>query len=130
MKNLWYIAKKDLLQILKDRSSLFFLLLVPLILIVVVGFAFGNLFGSGSSQVTITVAVSNQDSGFLGKSVLQSLQVNARSLKITVNQYTDPNKVKHQVANNAIVKAGTVIPPVQSKSLLSAPKTSTSASYT
>ncbi len=99
MKNLWYIAKKDLLQILKDRSSLFFLLLVPLILIVVVGFAFGNLFGSGSSQVTITVAVSNQDSGFLGKSVVQALQVNASSLKITVNQYTDPNKVKDQVAN-------------------------------
>ena len=24
MKNLWYIAKKDLLQILKDRTSLFF----------------------------------------------------------------------------------------------------------
>ena len=69
MKNLWYIAKKDLLQILRDRNSLFLLLIVPLVLIVVIGFAFGNLFGSGSSQITITVAVSNQDSGFVGKAV-------------------------------------------------------------
>src|SRR5229473_1958837 len=125
MKNLWYIAKKDLLQILKDRSSLFFLLLVPLILIVVVGFAFGNLFGSGSSQVTITVAVSNQDSGFLGKSVVQALQVNASSLKITINQYTDPSKVKDQVANNSSVNAGVVIPAGASDKFIAAAQTGT-----
>jgi ABC-2 type transport system permease protein len=125
MKNLWYIAKKDLLQILKDRSSLFFLLLVPLILIVVVGFAFGNLFGSGSSQIAITVAVSNQDSGFLGKSVVQALQVNASSLKITVNQYTDPNKVKDQVANNSNVNAGVVIPAGASDKFIAAAQTGT-----
>lgn len=126
MKNLWYIAKKDLLQILKDRNSLFFLLLVPLILIVVVGFAFGNLFGSGSSQVTITVAVSNQDSGFLGKSVVQALGVNTSSLKITVNQYTDPNKVKDQVANNSnVVNAGVVIPAGASDKFIAAAQTGT-----
>ncbi len=125
MKNLWYIAKKDLLQILKDRSSLFFLLLVPLILIVVVGFAFGNLFGSSSSQVTITVAVSNQDSGLLGKSVVQALQVSTKSLKITVNQYTDPNKVKDQVANNSNVNAGVVIPAGASDKFSAAAQTGT-----
>src|SRR5258708_12788683 len=97
MKNLWYIAKKDLLQILKDRGSLFFLLLVPLILIVVGGFAFGNFFGSGSSQIAITVAVSNQDSGFLGKSVLQALQLNPTSLNITSNHHTHPNKPKYHL---------------------------------
>ena len=68
MKNLWYIAKKDLLQISRDRASLIFLLLVPLVLIIVIGFAFGNtFFGSGSSQITITVAVNNQDSGSVGR---------------------------------------------------------------
>jgi ABC-2 type transport system permease protein len=125
MKNLWYIAKKDLLQILKDRSSLLFLLLVPLVLIVVVGFAFGNLFGRGSNQITITVAVSNQDSGFLGKSVVQALQVNTGSLKITVNQYTDPNKVKDQVANNSNVNAGVVIPAGASHKFSAAAQTGT-----
>jgi ABC-2 type transport system permease protein len=125
MKNLWYIAKKDLLQILKDRSSLFFLLLVPLILIVVVGFAFGNFFGSGSSQIAITVAVSNQDSGFLGKSMVQALQINTSSLKITVNHYTDPNKVKDQVANNSNVNAGVVIPAGASDKFIAAAQTGT-----
>lgn len=110
MKNLWYIAKKDLLQILRDRSSLFFLLLVPLVLIVVVGFAFGNLFGSGPSQITITVAVSNQDSGSVGKAIVNALQINTDKLKITVDQYNNPNQVTDQVANNSNVNAGIVIP--------------------
>jgi len=110
MKNLWYIAKKDLLQILKDRNSLFFLLLVPLVLIVVVGFAFGNLFGNGSSQITITVAMSNQDSGEVGKAIVNALHVNTDKLKITVNQYNDPSQVTNQVANNTNVNAGVVIP--------------------
>lgn len=110
MKNLWYIAKKDLLQILRDRSSLFFLLLVPLVLIVVVGFAFGNLFGSGPSQITITVAVSNQDSGSVGKAIVNALQINTDKLKITVDRYNNPNQVTDQVANNSNVNAGIVIP--------------------
>src|SRR6266567_1360731 len=99
MKNLWYIAKKDLLQILRDRNSLFLLLIVPLVLIVVIGFAFGNLFGSGSSQITITVAVSNQDSGFVGKAIVNALHINTDKLKITVNQYNDPNQVTDNAAN-------------------------------
>jgi len=125
MKNLWYIAKKDLLQILKDRSSLFFLLLVPLILIVVVGFAFGNLFGSSSSQVTITVAVSNQDSGSLGKSIVNALHVNTDKLKITVNQYNDPSQVTGQVANNSNVNAGIVIAAGASDKFVAAAQTGT-----
>jgi len=40
MKTLWYITKKDLLQITKDRSGLILMLVVPLILISIVGFAF------------------------------------------------------------------------------------------
>jgi ABC-2 type transport system permease protein len=110
MKNLWYIAKKDLLQILRDRTSLFFLLAVPLVLIVVVGFAFGSFFGSGSNQITITVAVSNQDSGFLGKDIVNALQISTDKLKITVNQNNNPSQVTDQVANNSNVNAGVVIP--------------------
>ncbi len=125
MKNLWYIAKKDLLQILKDRNSLFFLLLVPLVLIVVIGLAFGNLFGSGSGQITITVAVSNQDSGSLGKSIVNALHVNTDKLKITVNQYNDPSQVTNQVANNSNVNAGIVIAAGASDKFVAAAQTGT-----
>jgi ABC-2 type transport system permease protein len=120
MKNLWYIARKDLLQTLKDRNSFFLLLVMPLVLITVIGFAFGSFTGSGSSQITIAVAVSNQDNGFLGKSVVQALQVNTSGLKITVTQYSDPSKVKDQVANNSTVNAGVVIPANASNMLVAA----------
>ena len=108
MKTMWYIAKKDLLQTLKDRNSFFLLLAVPLILIAVIGLAFGTLFGSGSSQITITVAVSNSDSGFVGTSIVKALKINTNQLKITVNQYRDTQQVTDQVANNS--NAGVVIP--------------------
>ncbi len=125
MKNLWYIAKKDLLQILRDRASLIFLLLVPLVLIIVIGFAFGNLFGSGSSQITITVAVSNQDNGSVGKAIVNALQINTDQLKITVNQYSNPSQVTDQVANNNNVNAGIVIPAGTTDKFITAAQTGT-----
>ncbi|HEV2579973.1 MAG TPA: ABC transporter permease [Ktedonobacteraceae bacterium] len=120
MKNLWYIARKDLLQSIKDRNSIFLLLIMPLVLITLIGFAFGNIFGSGSSQITITVAVSNQDNGFVGKSIVQALSINSNQLEITVNQYSDPNKVKDEVANDSNVNAGVVIPAGASNELTTA----------
>ena len=110
MKTMWYIAKKDLLETLKDRNSVFLLLAVPLILIAVIGLAFGNLFGSGSSQITITVAVSNADSGYVGTSIVNALKINTNQLEITVNQYQDTQQVIDQIANNSNVNAGVVIP--------------------
>src|SRR6266852_2263117 len=110
MKNLWYIAKKDLLEILRDRNSFILLLIVPLVLIAVIGLAFGNFFGGGSSQIIIGVAVSNQDRGFVGKEIVNALNINTDKLKITVKQYNDPKQVTDQVANNSNVNAGVVIP--------------------
>ena len=126
MRNLWYIAKKDLLQILRDRTSLFFLLAVPLVLIIVVGFAFGNLFsGSSSSPIAITVAVSNQDSGSVGKAIVDALHINTDQLKITVNQYRNPSQVTDQVANNNNVNAGVIIPPGATNKFIAAAQTGT-----
>ena len=120
MRNLWYIARKDLLQAIKDRNSIFFMLLMPLVLITVIGFAFGNIFGS-SSGIDITVALSNQDNSFAGKAIIQALQqASAGQLKITINQYSDPNKVKDEVANDSNVNAGVVIPAGTSDKLIAA----------
>ncbi|HLH63786.1 MAG TPA: ABC transporter permease [Ktedonobacteraceae bacterium] len=110
MKTAWYIAKKDLLETLKDRNSFILLLAVPLVLIAVIGLAFGNIFGSGSSQISITVAVSNQDNGYVGTSIINALKINTNQLQITVNQYNSPGQVTDQVANNSNVNAGVVIP--------------------
>lgn len=120
MKNLWYIARKDLLQTVKDRSSLFFMLVMPLVLITVIGLAFGSFFGNGSSQIAITVAMSNQDNGPVGKAIVQALDINTASLKVTVNQFNNANQVKDQVANNSNVNAGVVIPANASNTLIAA----------
>ena len=73
MRTAWYIAKKDLLQVFRDRASFIILLAVPLILILTVGFAHGSLFGNDSSKIAIKVAVSNQDSGYVGKAIVDAL---------------------------------------------------------
>jgi ABC-2 type transport system permease protein len=110
MQTIWYIAKKDLLQVLKDRSSFILLLAVPLVLITAIGLAFDNLFGSGSSQITISVAVSNQDGGSVGTAIVNALKINTDQLEITVNQYQDTQQVIDQIADNSNVNAGVVIP--------------------
>ncbi len=121
MKAIWYIAKKDLLQVLKDRNSFILLLIVPFVLIVTVGAAFGGLFNSGSSQITVTVAVSNQDSGYVGKTIVSALNINNSQLKITVKPYSDPAQVKQIVGDTSSnVSAGIVIPAGTTDKLIAA----------
>jgi ABC-2 type transport system permease protein len=107
---IWYIAKKDLLQTLKDRNSFILLLAVPLVLITALGLAFNNLFGSGSSQISITVAVSNQDGGSVGTSIVNALKINTDQLAITVTPYQDTRQVIDEVAKSSNANAGVVIP--------------------
>ena len=109
MKTIWYIARKDLLEAFKDRGGIILLLVVPLALITVVGLAFGNVFGSSSSQISIDVAVSNQDNGYVGKAIVDALNINTKQLVIHIHRYSDPVSVSQQVANSN-VNAGIVIP--------------------
>ncbi len=126
MKTLWYIAKKDLLQVLKDRSSFLLLLVVPLVLIAVIGFALGGI-NSGSSQIAITVAVANQDNGYIGKAVVDTLKINKGSLKITVNQYSNVNNVTQQVKDST-ADVGVVIPAGTTDTLIATSRNTKSTS--
>ncbi len=109
MRTVWYVAKKDLAQVVKDRWGLIILLAVPLLLITVVGFALGNIFGSGSTQISMTVALDNQDNGYVGTTVEQALKINNSQLVVTINHYNNSADVQQQVKDgNAI--AGVVIP--------------------
>ena len=122
MKTLWYIAKKDVLQILKDRNGLILMLAVPLILISIVGFAFGSFSGDGSSQIHITVAFNNQETAqdaFLGKTIASALKITSSQLAITVNEYRHPAQVIAQVsASNDAANVGIVIPAGASQMLI------------
>jgi ABC-2 type transport system permease protein len=122
MKTLWYIAKKDLLQITKDKNGLIFMLVVPLILISIVGFAFGSFYGDGSSQIQIKVALNNQETAqdaFIGKAIASALKVNTSQFAITVNAYRQPAQVIEQVsASNDAANVGIVIPAGASQTLV------------
>ncbi len=121
MKAVWYIAKKDLLEVLKDRNSFILLLIVPFVLILTVGAAFGGLFDSGSNQIAVTVAVSNHDTGYVGKAILSALNINNSQLKITVKQYSNPAQVTQVVSNSSSnVSAGVVIPAGTTDKLIAA----------
>jgi ABC-2 type transport system permease protein len=124
MNALWSIAKKDLMQTVKDRNSLLLLLAVPLVLMAVVGFAIGNSFGSGSTQITMSVAVSNQDNGYVGQAVSSALNINSKSLVITVHTYNDEAKVKQKVADGTDV-AGVFIPAGTTDALMAAAQANT-----
>jgi ABC-2 type transport system permease protein len=123
MKILWSIAKKDLLQIIKDRNGLILMLVVPLVLISIVGFAFGSFYGGGgSSQIQIKVALNNQETAqdaFIGKAITSALKVNTSQLAITVNEYRSPAEVIEQVgASNDAANVGIVIPSEASQTLM------------
>ncbi|GHO45803.1 hypothetical protein KSX_39660 [Ktedonospora formicarum] len=98
------------------------MLIVPLILISVVGFAFGSFYGDGSSQIQIKVALNNQETAqdaFLGKSIINALKINTSQLVINVNEYASPEEVKQQVsASDNAANVGIVIPTGASQTLL------------
>ena len=73
----WDIAAKDLLQIIRDRKTLFFLVLMPLIFTVFLGFLMPGGSGLPSAPVDsrLPLGVLNQDPGsVLSATLLQELQ--------------------------------------------------------
>ena len=116
MKMLWYIAKKDLLQVLKDRNSFILLLIVPLMLITILGAALGNGFGDSDDTAAFTVAVSNKDDGFIGDILIKALKAKNSNYTITIDKYNNTSQVKKQVDNGQAV-AGLVIPAQTTKSI-------------
>ena len=110
MKTIWYVAQKDLLQTIKDRGSIFFTLLMPMIFITVMGLTLSNAFGN-SGPIQVTVAINNQDSGAVGQTIVKALNINTSSLRINLKQYNTPGQVASIVADTkSNVDAGVVIP--------------------
>ncbi|HEX7734402.1 MAG TPA: ABC transporter permease [Ktedonobacteraceae bacterium] len=110
MKTIWYIAKKDLLQSIRDRGSLFFTLLMPMIFITVMGLTLANAFGS-NGPIQITVAINNQDSGFVGQTIVKTINIDSKTLKVNLKNYSTADQVTAAVADTKSgVDAGIVIP--------------------
>jgi ABC-2 type transport system permease protein len=97
------IAIKDLREILRDRRGFFFILLFPMLLIVVFGFAFG---GSGGNTPH-NLAVINYDQGF----VLNNQSVNfGNNLTQTLENAKYSNSYADQQLKQEKIDAELIIP--------------------
>jgi ABC-2 type transport system permease protein len=73
MNRIFDIAAKDLTQILRDRKTFLFLLIMPVAFTFLFGFAFGG-FSKGESDPRLPVAVINEDGGDLSLHLMGLLE--------------------------------------------------------
>lgn len=96
----WTIAGTSLVRIARDRTALFFTILLPFAIILIIGLAIG-----GFSNTRVPVAVIAPGSGPLQADLVGRLDHPPLELR----RYTDEEKVRRDVRRGAIV-GGIVIP--------------------
>lgn len=106
MRKIFLIAYYDLVQLLRDRVALIFMLALPFGLTLVAGAAFGN---NGELQ-DIPVVVVNQDTGFLGSALTEMLQSDTLRPLLATQVYTDPRRALEQVRRDQAAAAVIITP--------------------
>jgi ABC-type multidrug transport system permease subunit len=71
-KRIWRIARNDVRLTLRDRAAFFWMLVLPLALMWLLGSASGG--GGGRDDWKIALTVSNQDDGWLGRALVEELR--------------------------------------------------------
>ena len=94
------IASKSLLRIRRDRTALFFTLLLPFAIILIIGLAIG-----GFSNTRVPVGVIHAGAGPLTTDLVKRLD----RAPLLLRTYTSEDKIRRDVRRGAIV-AGVVVP--------------------
>jgi ABC-2 type transport system permease protein len=94
------IAQKSLVRIWRDRTALFFTILLPFAIILIIGLAIG-----GFSSTTVPVGIVHAGSGPLTTDLVKRLDHHPLLLR----DYTSEDKIRRDVRRGAIV-AGVVVP--------------------
>ncbi|MCX6661136.1 MAG: ABC transporter permease [Euryarchaeota archaeon] len=101
-----WICWKDLLEFSRSKLRLIMLILMPLFMMVMVGF----IFPSGSTISDTPIAMVNNDSGTLGSSFLAQLEtINNQTGMMDLSNAQDFNDIKTKLQNNEI-NGGIIIP--------------------
>jgi len=101
-----WICWKDLLEFSRSKLRLIMLVLMPLFMMVMVGF----IFPSGNSISDTPIALVNNDTGALGSSFLTQLEtINNKTGMMKLSDATDFNDIKTKLQNNDI-NGGIIIP--------------------
>jgi ABC-2 type transport system permease protein len=108
------IAQKDLLQLLRDRKTFMFLLIMPVAFTLLFGYAFGG-FSSGTADARLPIGFLDQDSSRLSKK-LRDLFAASEVVRLNdlPNQVAD---VEQLVAENKLA-AAIIVPPGYGRALL------------
>jgi ABC-2 type transport system permease protein len=96
---IWTIAWKDTLIRFRDRNALILMILAPLVLSAIIGFAFGG-FISGSDPVpfdAIPVLVINEDDGTQGEQFIEILTSDDLAELLEVTEMSDLAAAREQV---------------------------------
>lgn len=106
------LARKDVLMILRDRTALIFVILVPLALTLIVGSALGKAFKEPEAALggPFAVAVADEDQGALGRGLVELLERPevSRLLRVvrTSAAGADRDLVAGKVAASVVIPAG------------------------
>lgn len=122
MTFLW-LAIKDMLIIVRDKKAFLTLILMPLLLIAILGAAFGDIMKQ-DEDITIdkfTLGVANLDKGQLSKVLTDQVFSEALSGQIRLKTY-DEVILKKQIIEHKL-SVGIVIPPDFTSSLMSGDET-------
>ena len=101
-----WICWKDLLEFSRSKLRLIMLVLMPLFMMVMVGF----IFPSGNSISDTSIALVNNDTGVLGSTFVTQLEtINNKTGMMKLSDATDFNDIKTKLQNNDI-SGGIIIP--------------------
>ncbi len=111
------LAIKDLSQLVRNRMTAFFLVIMPVVFTIMFGFAFGG-FGGGNEDPRLPVGFVDRDTGRLSAS-LQSLLAESDVIRIVPLEGNDaePAQVDKQVRDEDLA-AAVVVPAGYSQRLL------------
>lgn len=70
---IFHIAVKDLIITFRDKKALLTMLMMPILIILILGSALGNMFSKDVSVKKFSIAVVNNDGGFLSQSFVENV---------------------------------------------------------
>ncbi len=103
MKRIFDIAAKDLLQLLRDRKTFLFFLIMPIVFTFLFGYAFGG-FGNNNSDRRLPVGFIDQDKTSLSRE-LRNLLENSKIIHLLDVSNLDDTELQNRVADGKLAAA-------------------------
>ena len=108
MRRILDISGKDLLQLLRDRSTFLFLLIMPVVFTFLIGYATGG-FGGGASDPRLPVGFRDEDQSKISRQ-LRNLLASSEVIKLQENRLLSSADLETSVARNDLA-AAVIVPP-------------------